>query len=147
MDAAAVAMTTPSPSSLLGLHWISRCRLNWSCNGVDRHLPAGVFILPTRPRQPSIVDGAIAAATGAITGAVVLLAARAITDLPTAIIALVSLSVLFGTQSSRTILMRISEQVGLALWLCCGGRKSIPRGTMFRRRPYPISLQTGTSDR
>ena len=41
------------------------------------------------------MDGATAAATGAITGAVIVLGARAIIDLPTAIIALISLAVLW----------------------------------------------------
>ena len=66
------------------------------------------------PQLKAFVDGATAAA-GAITGAVVLLAARAITDAPTAIIALVSLSILLRFKVPEPILVSISGLVGLVL--------------------------------
>ncbi|MDP9128895.1 MAG: chromate transporter [Candidatus Binatota bacterium] len=47
------------------------------------------------PQLKAFVDGATAAATGAITGAVLVLGARAIKDVPTALIAVVSLAVLW----------------------------------------------------
>jgi chromate transporter len=65
------------------------------------------------PQLKAFVDGATAAATGAITGAVVLLATRAITDAPTAIIALVSLSILLRFKVPEPIIVSISGLVGL----------------------------------
>jgi len=64
----------------------------------------------------AFVDGATAAATGAITGAVVVLGARAIVDLPTAIIGLVSLVILWRFKLSEPVLVIISGVVGLLLW-------------------------------
>ena len=68
------------------------------------------------PQLKAFVDGATAAATGAITGAVIVLGARAITDLPTAAIALISLGVLWRFKISEPILVTISGLVGLILW-------------------------------
>ena len=68
------------------------------------------------PQLRAFVDGATAAATGAITGAVVLLGARAIIDLPTAAIALISLAVLWRYKVSEPVLVTISGIVGLMLW-------------------------------
>jgi chromate transporter len=62
------------------------------------------------------VDGAIAAATGAITGAVVLLGARAIIDWPTTVIGLISLGVLRRFKVPEPVLVALSGLVGLVLW-------------------------------
>jgi chromate transporter len=68
------------------------------------------------PQLKAFVDGATAAATGAITGAVVVLATRAIIDVPTAIIALVSFGVLWRFKIAEPIMVTISGIVGLMLW-------------------------------
>ena len=68
------------------------------------------------PQLKAFVDGATAAATGAITGAVIVLGARAITDWSTAIIALVSLAVLWRYKISEPIIVTISGVIGLILW-------------------------------
>ncbi len=68
------------------------------------------------PQLKAFVDGATAAATGAITGAVIVLAARAITDLPTAAIALISLGVLWRYKIPEPVIVTISGVVGLILW-------------------------------
>jgi chromate transporter len=68
------------------------------------------------PQLKAFVDGATAAATGAITGAVVVLGARSFIDLPTAIIGLVSLGVLWRFKVSEPVLVAISGLVGLVLW-------------------------------
>ena len=68
------------------------------------------------PQLKAFVDGATAAATGAITGAVIVLAMRAITDLPTAIIALVSFGVLWRYKISEPLIVTISGIIGLVLW-------------------------------
>jgi chromate transporter len=64
----------------------------------------------------AFVDGATAAATGAITGAVIVLGLRAITDIPTALIALVSFAVLWRYKIGEPILVAISGVIGLILW-------------------------------
>ena len=68
------------------------------------------------PQLKAFVDGATAAATGAITGAVVVLGARAIMDLPTAVIGLISLAILWRFKVSEPVLVTISGLVGLILW-------------------------------
>ena len=64
----------------------------------------------------AFVDGATAAATGAITGAVLVLAGRAIVDVPTAVIGLASLAILWRFKLSEPVLVTISGLVGLVLW-------------------------------
>ena len=68
------------------------------------------------PQLKAFVDGATAAATGAITGAVIVLGTRAITDVPTAIIALVSFGILWRYKISEPIIVTISGLIGLILW-------------------------------
>jgi len=59
------------------------------------------------------VLGATSAATGAIAGAVVLLARRAIYDVPTAAVALISLGVLWRYKVPEPILVAAAGLVGL----------------------------------
>ena len=68
------------------------------------------------PQLKAFVDGATAAATGAITGAVIVLGVRAITDLPTAVIALISFGVLWRYKVPEPLIVTISGVVGLILW-------------------------------
>jgi chromate transporter len=88
-------------------------------------LPVYVFtVLPApwfkrhrdNPQLKAFVDGATAAATGAITGAVVVLATRAIIDWPTALIGLASLGVLWRFKVPEPVLVALSGLVGLVLW-------------------------------
>jgi hypothetical protein len=79
------------------------------------------------PQLKAFVDGATAAATGAITGAVVLLATPAITDAPTAMIALVSLSILLRFKVPEPIIVSISGLVGLVLWPLLQGQEANPQ--------------------
>ena len=76
--------------------------------------------MPVRGAGGCRTDGATAAATGAITGAVLVLGARAIVDVPTAAIALVSLAVLWRFKLSEPVLVTISGLVGLVLWPLLG---------------------------
>ena len=64
----------------------------------------------------AFVQGATAAATGAIAGAVVLLAQRAIYDLPTAAIALGSLGVLWRFKVPEPILVAAAGIIGLIVF-------------------------------
>jgi chromate transporter len=119
LDAVAVAMITPGPVvitvAFIGFLVAGLAGAVMASIGI--FLPVYLFtILPApwfkrhrdNPQLKAFVDGATAAATGAITGAVVLLATRAITDAPTAIIALVSLSILLRFKVPEPIIVSIS---------------------------------------
>ena len=123
----AVAMITPGPVvitvAFIGFLVAGFAGAVMASIGI--FLPVYVFtIVPApwfkrhrdNPQLKAFVDGATAAATGAITGAVIVLGARAITDLPTAAIALISLGVLWHFKISEPILVTISGLVGLILW-------------------------------
>jgi chromate transporter len=127
LDAVAVAMITPGPVvitvAFIGFLVAGLAGAIMASIGI--FLPVYIFtIVPApwfkrhrdNPQLKAFVDGATAAATGAITGAVIVLAARAITDLPTVIIALVSLGVLWRYKISEPIIVTISGLVGLILW-------------------------------
>ena len=127
LDAVAVAMITPGPVvitvAFIGFLVAGLAGAVMASIGI--FLPVYLFtIIPApwfkrhrdNPQLKAFVDGATAAATGAITGAVVILGARAITDLPTALIGLVSLAVLWRFKVPEPALVTISGLVGLILW-------------------------------
>ena len=127
LDAVAVAMITPGPVvitvAFIGFLVAGLAGSIMAAIGI--FLPVYLFtILPApwfkrhrnNPQLKAFVDGATAAATGAITGAVIVLGARAITDLPTAAIALISLGVLWRYKIPEPVIVTISGLVGLILW-------------------------------
>lgn len=127
LDAVAVAMITPGPVvitvAFIGFLVAGFAGAVMASIGI--FLPVYLFtIVPApwfkrhrnNPQLKAFVDGATAAATGAITGAVIVLGARAITDLPTAAIGLVSLAVLWRFKIPEPIIVTISGLVGLILW-------------------------------
>ena len=127
LDAVAVAMITPGPVvitvAFIGFLVAGFAGALMASIGI--FLPVYVFtIVPApwfkrhrdNPQLKAFVDGATAAATGAITGAVIVLAMRAITDWTTAIIALVSFAVLWRYKISEPIIVTISGVIGLILW-------------------------------
>jgi chromate transporter len=127
LDAVAVAMITPGPVvitvAFIGFLVAGLAGAIMASIGI--FLPVYLFtIVPApwfkrhrdNPQLKAFVDGATAAATGAITGAVIVLGARAIIDLPTALIGLISLGVLWRFKISEPILVTISGLVGLILW-------------------------------
>ena len=127
LDAVAVAMITPGPVvitvAFIGFLVAGLAGAIMAAIGI--FLPVYVFtIVPApwfkrhrdHPQLKAFVDGATAAATGAITGAVVLLGARAIVDWPTALIGLASLGVLWRFKVPEPLLVAISGLVGLVLW-------------------------------
>jgi chromate transporter len=127
LDAVAVAMITPGPVviTVAFIGFIVAGLAGSIMASIGIFLPVYLFtIVPApwfkrhrdNPQLRAFVDGATAAATGAITGAVVVLGARAIIDLPTALIALVSLGVLWCFKVSEPVLVTISGLVGLILW-------------------------------
>jgi chromate transporter len=127
LDAVAVAMITPGPVvitvAFIGFLVAGLAGSIMAAIGI--FLPVYVFtILPApwfkrhrdNPQLKAFVDGATAAATGAITGVVIVLGARAITDLPTALIALISFGVLWRFKISEPIIVTASGLIGLILW-------------------------------
>jgi chromate transporter len=127
LDAVAVAMITPGPVvitvAFIGFLVAGLAGAIMASIGI--FLPVYVFTIVPAPwfkrhrdnaQLKAFVDGATAAATGAITGAVLVLGARAIVDVPTAAIALVSLVVLWRLKLSEPVLVTISGLVGLVLW-------------------------------
>jgi chromate transporter len=127
LDAVAVAMITPGPVvitvAFIGFLVAGLAGAVMASIGI--FLPVYLFtILPApwfkrhrdNPQLKAFVDGATASATGAIAGAVIVLGARAIIDLPTATIALVSFALLWRFKISEPIMVTVSGLVGLVLW-------------------------------
>jgi chromate transporter len=127
LDAVAVAMITPGPVvitvAFIGFLVAGLAGAIMAAIGI--FLPVYVFTIVPAPwfkrhrdnlQLKAFVDGATAAATGAITGAVVLLGARAIIDWPTALIGLASLGILWRFKVPEPLLVALSGLVGLVLW-------------------------------
>jgi chromate transporter len=127
LDAVAVAMITPGPVvitvAFIGFLVAGFAGAVMASIGI--FLPVYLFTILPAPwfkrhrdnaQLKSFVNGATAAATGAIAGAVVVLGWRAIVDPPTAIIALLSLVALWRFKLSEPILVTISGILGLILW-------------------------------
>jgi len=127
LDAVAVAMITPGPVvitvAFIGFLVAGLAGAVMASIGI--FLPVYLFtILPApwfkRHRNNSqlkaFVDGATAAATGAITGAVLVLTTRAIVDWPTAAIAIISLAVLWRYKIPEPIIVSIAGLVGLIVY-------------------------------
>jgi chromate transporter len=68
------------------------------------------------PQLKAFVQGATAAATGAIAGAVVVIALRAIYDVPTATLALVTFAILWRYKVPEPILVVAAGVIGLVVW-------------------------------
>jgi chromate transporter len=127
LDAVAVAMITPGPVviTVAFIGFIVAGFAGAVMASIGIFLPVYLFtIIPApwfkrhrdNPQLKAFVDGATAAATGAITGAVIVLSARAIIDLPTAIIGLISFAVLWRYKVPEPLIVTISGVVGLILW-------------------------------
>ena len=127
LDAVAVAMITPGPVviTVAFIGFIVAGLAGAVMASIGIFLPVYLFtIIPApwfkrhrdNPQLKAFVDGATAAATGAITGAVIVLGARAITDLPTAAIALVSFGVLWRYKIPEPTIVSVAGLVGLVLW-------------------------------
>lgn len=127
LDAVAVAMITPGPVviTVAFIGFLVAGLPGSIMAAIGIFLPVYLFtIVPApwfkrhrdNPQLKAFVDGATASATGAITGAVVLLGARAIMDVPTALIGLISLAVLWRYKVPEPVIVTISGIVGLILW-------------------------------
>ena len=126
LDAVAVAMITPGPVvitvAFIGYLVAGVAGATTAALGV--FLPVYLVVVALAPsykkwaKNPQLhafVRGVTAAATGAIAGAVIVLARRSIYDLPTAAIGLVSLAVLFRWKVPEPALIAVAAAVGLVL--------------------------------
>ena len=131
-DAVAVAMITPGPVV------ITVAFIGYLVAGFAGALvaAAGIFlpvylltVIPApwirrhrdQPQLKAFALGATAAATGAIAGAVLVLGYRAIADIPTALIALASLAILWRYKVPEPLVVAAAGAIGLALWVLTRG--------------------------
>ena len=124
IDAVAVAMITPGPVviTVVFIGFLAAGFLGAVAAAIGIFLPVYLFtVIPapwfSRNRDNALLKafvlGATSAATGAIAGAVILLARRAIYDVPTAAVALISLGVLWRFKVPEPILVAAAGIVGL----------------------------------
>jgi len=127
IDAVAVAMITPGPVviTVVFIGFLVAGLLGAIAAAIGIFLPVYVFTVIPAPwfsrnrdnaQLKAFVQGATAAATGALSGAVVVIALRAIYDVPTALIALVSLGILWRYKIPEPILVAAAGVVGLIVW-------------------------------
>ncbi len=126
VDAVAVAMITPGPVvitvAFIGYLVAGVGGATSAALGVFLPVWAVVVVLAPsykrwakNPQIRAFVSGVTAAATGAIAGSVVVLARRSIYDLPTAVIALLSLAVLIKWKVPEPAIIAVAAVAGLAL--------------------------------
>jgi chromate transporter len=128
VDAVAVAMITPGPVVItVGfIGYLLAGLPGASVAAFGTFLPCYLFtILPAPyfkkygklPALVAFVDGVTAAAIGAITGAVVVLARRSIIDVPTAMIACITLALLFRFKKlQEPVIVAAAALIGLAAY-------------------------------
>ncbi len=132
LDAVAVALVTPGPVviTVAFIGYLVAGVAGAVLAAVGIFLPVYFFTILPAPwfkrhrdnRQlRAFVSGTTAAASGAIAGAVVLLAQRAIVDLPTAVIALAGLALLWRYRVREPYLVAGAGVAGLILWPIVGG--------------------------
>ena len=127
LDAVAVALITPGPVviTVAFIGYLVAGPAGAAVAAAGIFLPVYVFtILPApwfrrhrdNPQLRAFVGGATAAASGAIAGAVIVLGHRAIFDVPTAIIALAGLGLLWRFRLQEPILVVGAGLAGLVLF-------------------------------
>src|SRR5262252_110561 len=126
VDAVAVAMITPGPVviTVAFIGYLVAGISGASAAALGIFLPVYLVVVVLAPsykrwaKNPQLnafVKGVTAAATGAIAGAVIVLARRSVYDLPTALICIVSVSVLFRWKVPEPILIACAAVAGLML--------------------------------
>lgn len=124
IDAVAVAMITPGPVviTVVFIGFVAAGFLGAVAAAIGIFLPVYLFtIIPApwfaRNRDNALLKafvlGATAAATGAIAGAVIILARKAIYDVPTAVVAAASLAILWRYKVPEPIVVAAAGLVGL----------------------------------
>jgi chromate transporter len=126
-DAVAVAMITPGPVviTVAFIGFLVAGFAGAALAAVGIFLPVFIPVVVLSPwfkrhrdnaQLKGFVAGATAAATGAITGSVIILGQRAIFDIATAAVALISLGVLWRFKLHEPIVVAAAGLAGLALW-------------------------------
>jgi chromate transporter len=127
VDAVAVAMITPGPVviTVVFIGYLVAGFAGAVMAAIGIFLPVYLFtIIPApwfsrnrdNPQLKAFVQGATAAATGAIAGAVVVIALRAIYDVPTAALALATFAILWRYKVPEPILVVAAGIIGLIVW-------------------------------
>jgi chromate transporter len=128
VDAVAVAMITPGPvvitTAFIG--FLVAGFSGASLAAIATFLPAYLFTVLPAPyfkkygKNPSVaafVDGVTAAATGAICGAVVVLGRHTLTDVPTVLLAIITLVILFRFKKiSEPVIVAVAATIGLLIY-------------------------------
>lgn len=129
VDAVAVAMITPGPVVItVGFIGYIVAGFTGACvAALATFLPCYLLtVIPApyfrkyakRPDLHAFVDGVTAAAVGAIAGAVVVLGRRSVTDIPTALIAVVTLFLCWKVKKiPEPVIVLVAAAVGLAIKL------------------------------
>jgi chromate transporter len=128
LDAVAVAMITPGPVviTVAFIGYLVAGPLGATAAALGVFLPCYLFVVIPAPfyrriadnrRIKAFVDGVTAAAAGAIAGAAVVLARRAIVDLPALAVAVATLAVITWVKKlPEPLVILVAGGVGLALW-------------------------------
>jgi len=128
LDAVAVAMITPGPVviTVAFIGYLVAGLPGATAAAIGVFLPVYLLTIIPAPwfkhhrdnaQLKAFVQGATAAATGALSGAVVILAKRAVFDLPTAAIGMVSLLLLWRFKLPEPAVVLLSGGVGLTILL------------------------------
>ncbi len=127
LDAVAVAMITPGPV-VITVGFIGYLVGGFPgavAAALGVFLPVYLVVIILTPycerfannlQVHAFVDGVTAAATGAIAGAVIVLGRRAITDVPTALIAIVTLLVLLRYKIPEPIIVALAGGIGFLIY-------------------------------
>jgi chromate transporter len=126
VDAVAVAMITPGPVviTVAFIGYLVAGVAGATAAALGIFLPVYLIVVllapsykrwAKNPQLNAFVRGVTAAATGAIAGAVVVLARRSVHDVPTIVIAIVTLAVLFRWKVPEPILIACAAVAGLML--------------------------------
>jgi chromate transporter len=127
LDAVAVAMVTPGPVviTVAFIGYLVAGPLGATVAALATFLPCWLFTVVPAPyfrrygrngRIKAFVDGVTAAASGAITGAVLVLGRRAIVDVPTALVALATVAALmYWKKLPEPVVILVAAVIGLAL--------------------------------
>ena len=132
LDAVAVAMITPGPVviTVAFIGYLVAGLPGAVVAAIGIFVPVYVLTIVPAPwfkrhrdnaQLKAFAQGATAAATGAIAGAVVVLGGRAIYDLPTAAIGLVSLGLLWRLKVPEPALVVLAGLAGLLVWVLTRG--------------------------
>jgi chromate transporter len=127
LDAVAVAMITPGPVviTVAFIGYLVAGLSGATLAAIGIFLPVYIFTIFPAPwfkrhrnnaQLKAFVQGATAAATGAIAGAVVVLGLRSIFDVPTALIGLVTLGLLWRFKLQEPIVVTAAGIAGLVIW-------------------------------